>query len=157
MVQLARARLSGRAAGARSAAPLAVRALLLIATGAACAAAPERPAPDPCGADEAFERGLEDGGAGRALELGWLAAACEGSPSREPAAAAAYRHGHAAGLASRPGAQAGGGWRCEVQARGEVFRGDAPDRERAAAAARARCRERNGERYCGEVSCRAVE
>jgi hypothetical protein len=157
VVQLARARLSGPAARARHAAPLPVRALLLIAIGAACAAAPERPAPDPCGADEAFERGLEDGGAGRAPELGWLAEACEAAPSREPDAAAAYQHGHAAGLASRPRPQADGAWRCEVQARGDVFRGDAADRDRAAAAARARCRERNGERYCREVSCRAVE
>lgn len=135
---------------------------LALALGAcAGAGAPAVATRDPCSADEAFERGLADGEAGRAEDLAW-AGACTGAPEAD--VAAAYRHGHAAGVASRasdaadaPGAAGEGAWRCEVQARGDPFHGDGATREAAVAAARDRCRERNGERYCRDVSCRRVE
>jgi len=145
---------------------VAAAALALAVTIAACASTPELTPSDPCGADEAFERGLADGEAGRAQELGWTAAACGGA--RESDAIAAYRQGHAAGEAARAsdrgaeprgagGGAGGGGWRCEIQARGDPFHGEGPTREAAAAAAASRCRERNGERYCREASCRLRE
>lgn len=146
----------------------------LALAGLACAGAPVAAPRDPCGADEAFERGAEDASAGRAADSAWTGAACAGSPARAAQAESAYHQGHAAGLALRepapdedPGGAGGAAdaagaegehsFRCEVQARGEVFSAVAPTRAAAVAATRARCRERNGERYCRDVTCRREE
>jgi hypothetical protein len=141
-------------AGPRRAPP----ALAAIALACACASAPPREAADDrCTPDAAFERGLDDGSLGRAADAGWL----EACPDPGDGLRDAYRDGHRAGAAGREaeatGADGARAYACEVQARGETFRGRGQGPAAAEAAARAACRARNGERFCGEVVCRPSE
>lgn len=141
-------------------------AIAAAAAGAlACAAVRHDPATERCLPDAAFERGLLDGEAGRAPDLGGLEDGCP--PEAGPSLRSAYRDGHATGTAARaaaapaagPSSPAGDGraFTCEVQARGESFSASGATRNEAETAARAACRERNGEAFCRETSCRRDE
>lgn len=149
----------------RRAAALGLLALAL----AACAGAPPHDvAAERCNPDAAFERGMADGKAGRAEDLAWVESFC--AAAVQAGVRSAYQEGLAAGLAAGraagdadlppagpAGARSERAYFCEVQARGDVFSAYGATRIEADAAARARCRERNGEGFCGEVACRRNE
>jgi len=135
----------------------------LAAAALACASVPYDPAAERCNPDAGFERGLADGKAGRAPDLGWLSL-CD--PGVAPAVRAAYDEGHRAGTSARaadapppspPGVRSERAYFCEVQARGESFSAYGATRIAADAAARAACRTRNSEVFCEETACRRNE